>query len=40
MSPFPMDQGSPELSPGPINFYFERDPEPEAEPGTELGIEP
>ena len=46
MSPFPIDQGSPELSPGPINFYYERnpepgkEPEPGAEPGTELGIEP
>ena len=29
------------LSPGPINFYFERKPEPgnESEPGAEPGIE-
>ena len=39
---------SPELrpSPGPVNFYFERKPEPgielriEPEPGVEPGIEP
>ena len=42
LSPSP----SPGLSPGPINFYFERkpkpgnEPEPGAEPRIELGIEP
>ena len=46
MSPFSIDQGSPELSPVQINFYFERkpesgnEPEPRADPGTELGIDP
>ena len=52
MSPFPADEGSPEfspspeLSPGPINFYFQckpepgNEPEPGAEPTNELGIEP
>ena len=50
MSSFPTDEGSPEfsssqspeLSLGPINFYFECKSEPwnEPEPGVELGIEP
>ena len=44
MLPFPTDEGSPELSQGPINFYFKCKPEtgnePRAEPGIELGIEP
>ena len=46
MSPFPTDEGSPELRPGPIDFYFQCKPEPGneresgVEPGIELGIEP
>ena len=41
-----MPSPSPGLSPGPINFYFERkpepgnEPEPRAEPRIELRIEP
>ena len=41
LMPSPSPELSPSPSPGPINFYFERKPEPgnEPEPGAEPGIE-